>query len=163
MSLIYPLKIVVSGDRYYTDKNNIAFILKQFTVLTFQQWLANYISPNKSIPLIQKLSDLHIIQGGCKGADILAKSIAQEWGCQISTFAISREHWREYGKKAGPIRNKQMLDENPHIVLCFHNNLQHSKGTKNMFKQALKTNIPIIHIYGDVTKGHYMLYNYLDK
>ncbi len=163
MSDTQSLKIVVSGDRYYTDKNNIALILKQFTIPTFQQLLSKYISSNKSLPSIQNLSDMHIIQGGCKGADLLAKNIAEEWGCQISTFAISKEDWHEHGKAAGPVRNKQMLDENPHIVLCFHNNLQQSKGTKDMFNQGMKTNIPIIHIYGDVIKGHYMLYNYLDK
>ncbi|KKN01348.1 hypothetical protein LCGC14_1128740 [marine sediment metagenome] len=47
-----------------------------------------------------------------------------------------------YGKAAGPIRNKQMLDEGqPHLVLAFHDNIEESTGTKDMVKQAAKRGI----------------------
>jgi hypothetical protein len=53
--------------------------------------------------------------------------------------------WDRYGKGAGPIRNKQMLDENPDIemVIAFHTNLTNSKGTKNMIDRAKRRNIKV--------------------
>ena len=53
--------------------------------------------------------------------------------------------WTRYGYAAGPIRNQQMLDEGrPSLVLAFHNDFEHSKGTKDMIDKARKANIPAI-------------------
>ena len=53
--------------------------------------------------------------------------------------------WKKYGRAAGPIRNKQMLNEGkPDLVLAFHTNIENSKGTKSMIQIAKKSEIKII-------------------
>ncbi len=49
--------------------------------------------------------------------------------------------WSKYGRRAGPIRNKQMLDVGkPHLVVAFPG----GAGTANMVKQAKAAGVPII-------------------
>lgn len=53
--------------------------------------------------------------------------------------------WKEFGRAAGPIRNQQMLDEGkPELVLAFHDDLENSKGTKDMVGRAMKADLPVI-------------------
>lgn len=52
--------------------------------------------------------------------------------------------WDKFGLAAGPMRNRQMLIENPIArVVAFHDHLRTSKGTKNMVYEALKRHIPV--------------------
>lgn len=51
--------------------------------------------------------------------------------------------WEKYGKSAGPIRNRQMLDENPDLVIAFHDDIESSKGTKDCIKEAEKRGIEV--------------------
>lgn len=52
-------------------------------------------------------------------------------------------NWSQYGHAAGPIRNQKMLDQNPDLVIAFHFDLEHSKGTKDMINRAKKACIPV--------------------
>ena len=84
-----------------------------------------------------------VIEGDATGADFLAKC----W--VIHEFKHPKEHletypanWKLYGKKAGPIRNQQMLDEGkPDIVLAFPT--ENSVGTWDMIERAKKNNLDI--------------------
>jgi hypothetical protein len=52
--------------------------------------------------------------------------------------------WDKYGKAAGPIRNKQMLDEGkPQAVIAFSYDLARSRGTANMVAQARDAGLPV--------------------
>ncbi len=83
-----------------------------------------------------------VIEGEAKGADRLAREEANRRRIPVLPF---RAKWEEYGRAAGPIRNRQMLDEGePDLVLAFHSDLDSSKGTKNMVYQARKRGIPVI-------------------
>ena len=58
-----------------------------------------------------------VIQGEARGADSLARDVAQNLGIEVLPFPAN---WEKYGRAAGPIRNKQMLDEgDPDGVLAF--------------------------------------------
>jgi len=49
--------------------------------------------------------------------------------------------WKRYGPKAGPIRNKQMLDEGrPDLVVAFPG----GNGTNDMVKKAKAAGIEVI-------------------
>lgn len=53
--------------------------------------------------------------------------------------------WKRYGKAAGPIRNQQMIDEGkPDLVLAFHENINESRGTKDMVARARGIGIKVI-------------------
>ena len=47
--------------------------------------------------------------------------------------------WDAHGKRAGPIRNRLMLQRHPEIdlVVAFHSTMSASKGTKDMVRVAL--------------------------
>jgi hypothetical protein len=83
--------------------------------------------------------DTVIIEGKCRGADKISGYLARKHGLKVVTVPAK---WTLYGKQAGPIRNKEMLDMyNPDLIVAFHNHIEDSKGTKNMMEQALKAKI----------------------
>lgn len=78
---------------------------------------------------IRELNPSIIIHGAARGADSLASSVAKQLGIPVLKFPAL---WEKYGRAAGPIRNQQMLDEgDPNFVLAFHDDIEHSKGTRH--------------------------------
>ena len=114
-----PKRILVCGDRNWRDYLPIA-----------REIINQMPTPNTVI-----------IHGACRGADTLAAHVAGWLGLRVESYPAQ---WQKYGKGAGPIRNQQMLDEGkPDLVLAFHPNLAHSKGTKDMVKRARKARIEV--------------------
>ena len=82
-----------------------------------------------------------LIHGCAKGADLLAE---QAWANLKIEGYVERfpADWVKHGKAAGPIRNKQMLDEGkPDLVIAFL--AKDSRGTKNMIEQAEKAGVDV--------------------
>lgn len=78
-----------------------------------------------------------IITGGAPGADSLAEWWAEKKHIPVRKF---RADWESHGKKAGPLRNQQMLDEGkPDYVVAFPGGL----GTADMIRRARKADIEI--------------------
>ena len=73
-----------------------------------------------------------LIHGGAHGVDYCAHRWAQNHGVQTANFYISKSVWNRTGKKAGPLRNRMMLDLNPDIVIAFPGDV----GTADMCKAA---------------------------
>jgi hypothetical protein len=81
-----------------------------------------------------------VIEGGAKGADLLAADVARKLGIEVVEFVAE---WSKHGKAAGPIRNQRMLDEgHPDFVLAFHDDYEHSKGTKDMITRSYRAGLP---------------------
>lgn len=79
-----------------------------------------------------------IIQGGATGADELARMWCRTRQCRYENYPAD---WRAHGKAAGPIRNRQMLDEGkPTKVFAFPG----GKGTANMIAQAKARGVPVV-------------------
>ncbi len=94
------------------------------------------IIPIKREMLKRKGSIKLIVQGGARGADKIAKILADSYGISCKT---EEAKWKENGKAAGPIRNQKMLDKfDPDVVLAFHRDITKSKGTKDMVERARK-------------------------
>lgn len=72
-----------------------------------------------------------VITGGARGADQLAETIARSLGFQVETYPAD---WRGKGRRAGIIRNLEMLNTNPNLVLAFHQN--GSRGTQHTIDEA---------------------------
>ena len=82
-----------------------------------------------------------VIEGEARGADTMAR----EWATRnrLPTERYPAD-WKTYGDAAGPIRNKQMLDEGrPGLVVAFHRSLATSKGTADMVRQARARGIEV--------------------
>lgn len=81
-----------------------------------------------------------IIQGGAKGADQLAGLWADYHKIPNLEF---RADWDKYGKRAGFIRNQQMLDEaKPTLTIAFPG----GTGTADMIRRSKAAGIPVLEI-----------------
>ena len=79
-----------------------------------------------------------IIHGAAAGADTIAGIIGRKLGFEVVSVPAE---WGKYGRAAGPIRNKIMLDMEPDLVIAFHSDIRNSKGTKNMLDIAAKKGV----------------------
>ena len=110
------MRVLVTGSRYWTNKDRIRRVLSAF----------------KDVECI--------IEGEARGADTLAREVAEELGIPVDPYPAD---WDRFHKAAGPIRNRQMVNEGkPDIVVAFHNNILGSKGTKDMVTFAWSKHIP---------------------
>ena len=76
-----------------------------------------------------------LIEGGARGADCLAKCWAIDNEIHYIEFPAN---WNLHGKKAGFIRNQQMLDTGrPDLVVAFHG----GNGTADMIRRSKKARI----------------------
>lgn len=73
-----------------------------------------------------------IISGGAYGADRYAERYADEHGLKTLIFY---PEWEKYGKQAGYIRNK-LIVENADLVVAFWDGI--SKGTKHTIDYSIK-------------------------
>lgn len=83
---------------------------------------------------------VRIIHGGAKGLDNIAGNSAKNYSVRCDEFPAD---WEAYGRKAGPVRNQQMLEEEPKVVFAFHDDLRESKGTLDMCIRAASAGVPV--------------------
>jgi hypothetical protein len=113
------VRVLICGSRYFCDRSAVEAL-----VVTF--------------PL-----DTVVIHGAAPGADSLAGACARTAGLEVEEYPAD---WKQFGRAAGPIRNKQMLVEGkPDIVYAFPGGLLNTTiGTKNMVMQARKAGIEVV-------------------
>lgn len=81
-----------------------------------------------------------LIEGGADGADTLARKWAERNSVPHLEFPAN---WLKYGPSAGPIRNKQMLEEGePDMVIAFPG----GEGTAHMVKIAKEAGVKVIEV-----------------
>lgn len=115
--MINEFRILVCGGREYNDQERVNKILDAAA---------------------RALADrpVTIIHGNARGADQCADVWAKDRQVQVRPFPAD---WDTHGKRAGFIRNKQMLDEGkPHAVIAFPGGI----GTRMMVGLAKRYNIP---------------------
>ena len=113
------MRILVCGSKHF---NNVQVI---WDVLDEEPLIKNGPHPTT------------IIHGCAKGVDTEAGRYAKCCGYAVEEYPAD---WEKHGKAAGPIRNKQMLDEGkPDLVIAFL--AKDSRGTKNMIDQATKASV----------------------
>lgn len=81
-----------------------------------------------------------VIHGCARGADAMAANWAVKNGVPHQCF---RADWQSLGKRAGHVRNRQMLVEGkPDMVLAFPGGV----GTANMIGQAMQAGVPTVEL-----------------
>jgi len=78
-----------------------------------------------------------IVSGGAKGADSLAKTYAEQHQLPLVIF---KPDWKQYGKGAGIVRNRQIIDA-AQMVVAFWDGV--SKGTASSLALAKAKGIPV--------------------
>lgn len=109
------MKVLVCGSRYFTDYKLLEEILNQYDIT-------------------------EIIEGEARGADTLSRIYGEHRGIPVRAFPAN---WEVFGRRAGPIRNANMLSEGkPDCVIAFRG--PNSRGTQNMINQAEKAGVPTV-------------------
>ncbi len=78
--------------------------------------------------------EVEIVSGNAKGADTLGEQYALNRGLSLH---IMKADWKRYGRRAGFIRNKQMLDyasEETPLLVAFWDGF--SNGTRDMIERT---------------------------
>lgn len=113
------MRVLVCGSRHFNDYERLKADLDR---------------------VLDKTTVTEIIHGDARGADRLSGRYGAELGIPVRRFPAL---WELHGKRAGPIRNLQMLREgNPDCVVAFL--AVDSRGTANMIAQAEKAGVKTI-------------------
>lgn len=97
-------KCAIVGSRTFNDYDKLCSVL---------DWIKSYMGYSFDV----------IISGGAKGADSLAEQYAKD---NNITLSVHPANWKKYGKRAGFLRNKEII-KNTEICVAFWNGI--SKGT----------------------------------
>ena len=126
-----PFKTAETYPQKLAEYKHIQTVLEQFAIDNSECYTPN----DNWLP-----NDLEIIAGGATGADTVAIEWAVVNWCKFKEYEAE---WDKYGKAAGHIRNKQMLEEGkPDIVIAFPG----GKGTENMKAQARLAGVQVMEI-----------------
>lgn len=110
------MKILVCGGRSYGDVGKIESILGSLNITS-------------------------VVHGGCRGADILSERWAKNKGILVHAHLAN---WGLLGKKAGVIRNQEMIDMHPDLFMCVA--FPGGAGTQDMVRRAKKSGLTVIEV-----------------
>jgi len=92
-----------------------------------------YSAMDRALKIIHSFEGIdEIVSGGARGADSLAEKWAKENNIPTKIF---KANWERYGRGAGMIRNKDIIDRADLVVVFWDGQ---SKGTKNSLDRAKK-------------------------
>ncbi|ATN92191.1 hypothetical protein SEA_TIPSYTHETREX_62 [Mycobacterium phage TipsytheTRex] len=121
-------RVLITGSRVWKDRTTI--------------WEA------LATELRRSPNGLIVVHGGARGADDIADRWA--WGMKQEGWNVlpelHRADWDRYGKRAGILRNIEMVKAGADICLAFP--LGVSRGTRHCMAAAEKASIPVIN-FGD--------------
>lgn len=106
--------VVMCGSRTWTDVPTVESVIAGFPLRTV------------------------VIEGGAKGADLIARQAAHRAGLHVATMPAL---WELYSRGAGARRNRAMLHLRPDKVVAFHRD--GSPGTADMIRAARDAGIPV--------------------
>ena len=118
-------QVIVAGDRDYLDKGEIR---------------------KHMIELWAEIGPYEVISGNARGVDTVSGNIAAEANITIYDYPAE---WDKYGKGAGLIRNRQMLNHPATHLLAFLSPT--SRGTLNMVNLADEAGLNVTII--DIKRG----------
>lgn len=104
------MKLIVAGGRDY--KGNVA------------RWID-----------FAEIEVTEVVSGGATGADRLGEEYAEARGIPVRHFI---PNWKDYGRAAGPMRNKEMAEYADAVAL-----FAGGKGTDSMYQEAKKAGIQV--------------------
>lgn len=114
-------RVVVCGGRDFTD-------------YAFAEFCLNWILLKK----IEEGYDIVVVSGCARGADRIG-----EWWAMCHGFEVDKHpaDWDVYGKRAGYMRNVEMVDSCDGVVAFWDGE---SKGTKHTIEYAKQKGVPCI-------------------
>jgi hypothetical protein len=109
------MKIAFTGGRNYNNKERVYQLMNTLSAI---------------------LKDYSVIVGDATGLDSLVVEYCKEHNIEHTVYYAN---WKKYKQAAGPIRNKEMAELNPFMLIAFPG----GKGTANMVSECQKRNITV--------------------
>jgi hypothetical protein len=117
------VRVIVSGSRNWDDEKAVHRAL--------DRQYAKHQKSGSDKPFV-------VVHGNAKGADTHAKNWAMKRGVAHEPHPAD---WARYGRSAGPVRNKQMVDAGADAVLAFPK--PGGRGTQDLMNRASKAGIRV--------------------
>lgn len=114
------MKIAIVGSREFKDRALVQILVP------------NYLRGRFTVN-----AEHTLVSGGAKGVDSWAENVAKLYHANCIIF---KPDWDKYGKKAGFLRNQQIVDEADQLIAFWDGQ---SKGTKHSIDLAIKKCIPV--------------------
>lgn len=115
------MRILITGSRNWPDPTPIVDAILSYT---------------RNVPECE----VTIVHGGCPdGADAMANDIAENFQWRVEIYPAK---WWEYGKRAGYVRNAEMVKQGADICLAFIKD--GSRGATMCADLAEKAGIPVM-------------------
>lgn len=112
------MKVLVCGSRTWTDYGAIYRALSE---------------------LVEERGRFVVMHGAARGADRLAGAAALRLGLEVIEYPAD---WKRHGRRAGYVRNEEMLGAGPDLVVAFHRDS--SPGTAHMISVVRRAGIEVI-------------------
>lgn len=135
------MKIIITGSR--TVQN------QKLVKSRFDSMFRDYIRRMKPVG-----TEITIIHGGSIGVDSLIDSIFRSDGDYVKyevdgvvydvflhVFPVTAADWQKHGRKAGLVRNVEMLESGPDVVFAFWRAGLESKGTIHCVSEAARRGV----------------------
>lgn len=119
---------IIAGSREFIDQYRLNKV-------------CNWIFAYKKIAY----SDVKIISGTCRGADVMGENFAKTYNIPIKRFPAD---WKLYGKNAGNVRNRQMAEYasvTNGVLIAFANS--RCKGTMNMINLGIDYKLDVFVVW----------------
>jgi len=88
---------------------------------------------------LKVLQITEIYDGNASGDSFIAGYL---YRCGYDAVHFHKANWKEHGKAAGPIRNQEMIDLKPSVVIVFEG----GRGTEDTVNRAKSAGIRVIRI-----------------
>lgn len=119
------MRILITGSRTWTDEDAISRAIFGVAQYGTKPGFLNYCQ------------DITVVSGACpKGADAMAEQIAESAGMNVERHPAD---WNTHGKRAGFLRNAEMVALGADVCLAFIKN--GSKGATHTANLAEKAGI----------------------
>ena len=106
------VRILVTGSRSWDDRTRIARSIMAVINRTCPMLLDDDGHPD-----VRDTSGVVVVHGACReGADALAQDVCDHMGIVTERHPAN---WRRYGKRAGFLRNVEMVESLPDVCLAF--------------------------------------------
>ena len=131
-------RLLITGSRDWTDRESIAIELERAA------WTLSIADPYAAEP---NATPATLVSGACPtGADRICEEVWESWGFPVERHPAD---WGTYGKRAGFLRNAEMVNLGADLCLAFIKN--RSKGATMTADLAARAGIEVcrIEIGGD--------------
>lgn len=129
------MRVLVCGSRDYGDAEQMYRIL---------DGLLLEARVRQAVELRHDRPAMTIVHGAARGAD----SLAARWANQVDDVweEAYPADWDEYGKRAGYIRNQQMIETFPDLVIAFFAG-ERTKGTQHTCDLARRFGLELWEVF----------------